>query len=46
MKITVLQIDAGSTVADQRRTLMETQARKHASGGSDLLIWPELFLSG
>lgn len=25
---------------------METQARKHASGGSDLLIWPELFLSG
>lgn len=46
MKVTVLQIDAGRTSADQRWTLLEAQARRHADEGADLLVWPELFLSG
>jgi len=46
MKVTVLQIDAGRSGADQRWALLEAQARKHAKDGPDLLVWPELFLSG
>lgn len=46
MKVTVLQIDAGRTGANQRWSLLESQARAHAMDGSDLLVWPELFLSG
>lgn len=46
MKISVLQSDAGLTGVDRRWSWLETQARRHAAEGSDLLVVPELFLSG
>ena len=46
MKVSVAQVDAGFADSENRFFWLEAQAQHATAAGADLLVFPELFLSG